>query len=241
MPYVQKWQPLAGALKRIMDSGVPEGQAKIEICCAVADKEIETRVIVDAADRDYAGAMLQGGNLMVPPRLGPGDFDWTRSRPFKAWSCGPIRPESYFDDRPWKRRSITLIELYVPDILRIWLQEKDFRPVDAITVTDNQPDGRAGDEEAAIGATQRDHGTTLIKPRRRGRKPAMHARVKDAILEDLKHGRISPAAFQDGEGQVKQKVLAHKYGARSRSTVMKAAKEALSEFGINSATSDSDK
>jgi hypothetical protein len=126
--YTPDWELLAHALKRVVASGVArsqdktEAQAKTEICQAIADRKIGIRVLMQKAALDVGGKILVGGNVEVPPRLDPVDFDWDKSRPFKPWNTGPddgIPAERYFATWPWKPRSIEWIELSTADVVEI--------------------------------------------------------------------------------------------------------------------------
>ena len=90
-----------------MASGVNEQQAKADICNAVADGKIA--VLVFDGDETYLG-----GNVRVPRRLTPSDFDWIQSKPAKPWFIGPMPGQHYYwngGDRP-----ISLIELSTADV-----------------------------------------------------------------------------------------------------------------------------
>jgi len=168
---------------------------------------------VDAADRDYGGAELRAGNFVVPPRLGPGDFDWTGSRPLQAWDCGPTRPESYFDDRPWKPRGITLIELYVPDILRIWPKEKDCTPLrtaiagnGAFTLGLKQTTNAEGCGGASITVTGETQASGVVHSKR---SPTPDIRKAIAVIYDLAEQQgVKPPNIKEIAPAVRKKLSA---------------------------------
>jgi hypothetical protein len=117
--YVPDWEPLANALKRVMDGGPAEQQARVDICNAVADRKIGVRVLLAASARDGAGQRFSGGNLRVPERLVPDDFDWDQSRPLKPWPTGPTDPEQIVALWSWMPRPIELLELSTGDVIDV--------------------------------------------------------------------------------------------------------------------------
>ena len=44
MAYLRKWESLPDALRRVTAAGTSEEQAKIDLCNAIADREIAVRV-----------------------------------------------------------------------------------------------------------------------------------------------------------------------------------------------------
>jgi hypothetical protein len=60
--YTPDWEVLAHALKRVVESGVAESQAKIQICQAIADRKIGIRSLMEKAAPDVGGRILLGGN-----------------------------------------------------------------------------------------------------------------------------------------------------------------------------------
>jgi hypothetical protein len=119
VPYRPIWEPLRAALERVIASGVAQQQAKIEICQAIADRKIGIRTLMEKGASNVGGKTLMGGNVEVPPRLDPADFDWVKSRPLARWNTGPDArnpTERYFAMWPWKPRSIELIELSTADV-----------------------------------------------------------------------------------------------------------------------------
>jgi hypothetical protein len=118
--YVPDWEPLANALKRVMDGGSAEQQARFDICNAIADRKIAVRVLVASSARDVAEWTLMGQNLRVPERLAPDDFDWDQSRPLKPWPTGPAPAEHYEALWRWVPRPIELLELSTGDVIHIF-------------------------------------------------------------------------------------------------------------------------
>ena len=152
MPYVPDWQPLAAALERVMATGATEDNAKLDICRAVADQKIDVRVRIAASEYDLGGRSFSDGNVGVPLRLNPRDFDWVRSRPLSRWSIGPMLGEHYTWTSGWSEQSLDLIELSTRDVRRILcgddlaaqLGSALTAPLGTLTDDGAAPDGTAG-------------------------------------------------------------------------------------------------
>jgi hypothetical protein len=89
MAYKSKWESLSLALKRVMDSGVAEKDAKRDLCNAIADRKIRLRLrftwrpiiqeFLTGRDRPTT-EVCYVRKVQIPSILKPGDFDWPRSR-----------------------------------------------------------------------------------------------------------------------------------------------------------------
>jgi len=112
--YIPDWEPLGDALKRVMETGASEEEAKTDLCRAVADGKIHVRVRIAGSDR-----LFRNGNVGVPPHLKPGDLDWVQSRPFARWPIGPKLGEHYSWISGWENRPLDLIELWTADVIEI--------------------------------------------------------------------------------------------------------------------------
>lgn len=94
--YIPNWEWLNDALKRVMESGLPEQEAKLGICLAIADGKIKVRPTVEfltqspndtwlnhdyAADyRNYVHRLFARTiPLDLPWHLKPSDFNWIES------------------------------------------------------------------------------------------------------------------------------------------------------------------
>jgi hypothetical protein len=91
-------------------------QAQTAICGAIADKKIDVRVMISRGDHLCGGRTFGVGNVEVPPRINPVDFDWVHSRPVHAWRIGPRTGEHYVWIGGWAAHSIELIELRRGDV-----------------------------------------------------------------------------------------------------------------------------
>jgi hypothetical protein len=165
--YTPDWETLADALKRVISAGTAEQQAKADICNAVADRKIVARVFIDDSHHLDGGKMFFGGNVGVPSRLDPDDFDWSRSRPFKKWFIGPMPGEHYF----WNgdNRTVSLIELSTADV-RQFLCNAEIRSYSH---------------------------TRPINPRNAGRKPTKLETIKKAMKQDLDEGKFTKAELSE--------------------------------------------
>jgi len=108
--YIPDWERLADALKRVMETGTSEEEAKTDLCRAVADRKIHVRASIRSG-------VFSNGNVRVPPHLRPEDLDWTQSRPFGPWWIGPKLGQHYWWDP--QKRSLDLIELSTSDVITI--------------------------------------------------------------------------------------------------------------------------
>ena len=91
MPYVREWESLAGALQRLVEAGLSEEQAALDLCGVVADQVVAIRVhCVD-------GAVIAGSKVEIPPLLSPNDLCWISSRPLEGWSRRASVTDLYFD------------------------------------------------------------------------------------------------------------------------------------------------
>jgi hypothetical protein len=111
MRYTPDWEPLAYALKRVVEAGMGEDDAKIDLCSAMRDGAVKVQVQIDN------GRVFSGGNVAVPPHLVPMELDWIESRPLKRWRIGPMPGQHYEWD--WEERQIYLLELAPADVIKV--------------------------------------------------------------------------------------------------------------------------
>jgi hypothetical protein len=84
------WQELALMLRRVIAvTGMGRHAAKVTICGWIADRRVKIRFLVLVNGNLQPLATAPEGNVCVPPRLVPGDFDWRRSRPRSKWMLTP--------------------------------------------------------------------------------------------------------------------------------------------------------
>jgi hypothetical protein len=82
------WEPLGNALRRVIKTGLSEHEARIKLCCAIAERKIAVRVTI-GGEYGVPGRVFGGSNVFVPTQLSPNLFDWEQSRPIRPWSIGP--------------------------------------------------------------------------------------------------------------------------------------------------------
>jgi hypothetical protein len=145
MPFVPDWERLGEALKRVMEAGVSNSEAKRDICRAIADGKIRVRTPVELITRDvvdhqfnhrfarqyqrFARQLYEGRRrLDMPSRLKPRDLHWRDSR-FKApWLFQPGMEGYPGPPRNWH----VLIELFSADVTKVLCQQPRARaPPDA--------------------------------------------------------------------------------------------------------------
>jgi hypothetical protein len=131
--YTPDWESLANALQRVASAHNDLPGSKAAICNAISDKKIAVRVIVDPSHDRHGGMTFAGGNIAVPFRLVPGDFDWANSRPLRQWEIGPRPIEHYTWIGGWRSEPISLIELRTADVTRAFLGKRKERDVEVIS------------------------------------------------------------------------------------------------------------
>jgi hypothetical protein len=85
--YIPDWERLYDAAKRVAASqSISVATAKIDLCLAISDRKVKTRVFVEAVEGETgeraAGTVKQRG-FQLPTPFRPSDIDWSRSRPKK--------------------------------------------------------------------------------------------------------------------------------------------------------------
>jgi hypothetical protein len=98
-----KWEGLSEALHRVTRTGVPEKQAKRNLCNAIAARKIRSRLYFTWR-RTSQGFLTRRDQPTrevrylkkdeIPSKLSPGDFDWRRSRIRKPESWQNVRGPS---------------------------------------------------------------------------------------------------------------------------------------------------
>jgi hypothetical protein len=127
--YVPDWERLFDALKRVRAAGVPEIEAKLDICRAIADKKIMIRVTIAERTSDIP-ATLAEANIKIPLDLTPDEFDWANSRPLNPWPTGPRQWKSERHLFSWRSRPISLIEVCTGDVIKVLTAECNNRARD---------------------------------------------------------------------------------------------------------------
>jgi hypothetical protein len=119
--YVPDWMSLADVLRRVMATGIEASRAKLDLCGAIADRKISTRVRIAVDDEfGWGGRLFSHRNVEAPAHLDPSDLDWVLSRPLKqSWEVGPRPGEHYAWIGGWKKRPLDLIELASADVTAV--------------------------------------------------------------------------------------------------------------------------
>jgi hypothetical protein len=130
--YVPDWERLADALDRVVKAGLPEDEAKRDICNAVADRKIKIRPTINLIDegpvdkecnhrfaREYGNFVRQyvsGVRILdVPSRLNPDEFNWSESQFKTRW-----RFEPGWEGFPGPRRFAWIgVELFCADVTKV--------------------------------------------------------------------------------------------------------------------------
>jgi hypothetical protein len=123
MAYSPLWMSLALTRDRIVGrSGIGQHEAEEQLACAIGDRAVEVRGVIDKSDREMGGQIFRGDNLAVPDRPTAEDIDWSLSRPKVDWETGfsGSIERRYFGSSDWRRRPIAVVEVYLPDVDRIW-------------------------------------------------------------------------------------------------------------------------
>ena len=88
MNYVTEWERLTEALNRVMEAGLSKEQAQIALGQAIADGVVKVRGKLKRRATTHMTAsdtVLEGAAFHIPPKIGPRDLDFERSRPVKPW------------------------------------------------------------------------------------------------------------------------------------------------------------
>jgi hypothetical protein len=103
MAYLPDWERLFDALKRLRATGLAEGEAKRQICNAIADRKIKLRIylLVPPINVDWlprralsAREAYHVKDDEIPPRLTPRDFNWSQSRVRRSGPWQKVRGPS---------------------------------------------------------------------------------------------------------------------------------------------------
>lgn len=88
MAHIPAWERLPDALTRIIEAnGLPENEAQVDICQAIADGSVRIRAKLGRHTRGTTARdmVLEGKDFRLPTALRPEDLDWRESRPLKPW------------------------------------------------------------------------------------------------------------------------------------------------------------
>jgi hypothetical protein len=215
MAYTPKWESLSAACERVITAaGVAKDEAQKDICQMIADGVVNIRVKL----REHATRFMRSSDVLdgevfeIPTTLKPEDFDWEQSRPLKPWF---VRRGAYSLPGYWHLEKIELWRSDITDALC-----PAARPVEQVG-SESGAASRSGPglESNAVGLNRGG------SARRRGARPRKFDQVCGAMLDDLRHGRRTPAELET----MLEKNLAATYGV-SRDTARKARTAVLAEL-----------
>jgi hypothetical protein len=218
--YEPAWLRLSDAADCITQTGVPKNIAQEALCQAISDGAIKFRAQLKRNDSKAkkSKSVLQGGSFETPAVIKPTDFDWEKSNPFKPW----IVPRGAYNvPGSWELAWIEVRKADVTDVLcgQQVRKETSQHNAEPAKIRSGRTDGSSDplppeDEHSAAPA-----------PRPRGPRPAKLIATKDAMLDDIRSGKVKLSDLR----HMVEKVLANRYSV-SRDTARKALNAVLSEF-----------
>jgi hypothetical protein len=235
MAYIGEWERLRDALTRVIEaSGSSEEEARVDICRALADGAIEIRAkpLMHATNGFVAAKMvLTGSALQIPPELQSKNLDWEGSCTKEPWLalCGGFKRPGYWH--------LERIELSKRDVTTVLCGAKI--PVEATgwaspeTAATDAGRAAASRFEVPVPAPKlagrksirSPASTAALERRRRGRRPEKFERTRDAMIKDIREGRLTVAALNE----MFEKQLKARYGV-SRDVARRARDAVLSEL-----------
>ena len=231
MTYVSQWESLSEAAERVMAAtGLSQDEVRINICRAISDgARIRGKLATHAATQFTASdAVLERKDFHIPTEIAPGDLDWERSRPLKAWI---VRRESF---RPAGHWYLEWIELFRADVTsalcpagsQAEAAQQALMEPEATRTHQAALESRAVPARAIRTASPQQAAAGPARPR--GRRPARLERTKAAMRSDIQQGRYTVSVLRE----MLETTLATTYGV-SRDTARKARNAVLLELGEN--------
>jgi len=229
LPYVPAWERLPDAIRRIMAGGRPKELAQADLCQAIADGTVNIRCQLKErrGSRNTSKDVLDGKDFKKPTEIKPEDFDWELSCPLKPWF---VRHESYRIPGDW---DLAWIEVRMADVTKALcvIREQDQsarRPSSETPASPSRPslESHAMPTGAGGRSTAEPRTPSAGGPgRRRGVRPRKFEQAKEAMRNDIQHGRLTVAQLNN----MLEKNLAKSYDV-SRDTARRARKAVLSEL-----------
>jgi hypothetical protein len=212
MPYVSAWERLPEAIRRVTAGGRPKEQAQIDLCRAIADGKVNIRCKLKRHTTGFTSkAVLEGKDFEIRTEIKPASLDWETSCPVKPWL---VRRGSYSIPGYW---DLELIEVCTADVTK------------ALCVTKEQDEStrHASSQEMPVGSGRRSTArpSAAGPARPRGARPLKLEQTKDAMRNDIHHGRYTVAQLRD----MLEKDLKARYRV-SRDTARKARNAVMSEL-----------
>jgi hypothetical protein len=229
--YVSAWERLPDAIKRVTAGGPAKDQAQIDICRAIADGAVRLRGKLKTHTTrrlTASGTVLEGKDLQIPLEIKPQDLDWERSCPVKPWVVrrGSFSPSGY-----WHLEWIKVCKADVTNVLCAAKVQDETTTRHASSETPAISTSRPAleSQDMPIGpgpsSTAGPRKPGVGPARRRGARPQKFEQARDAMRNDIQHGRHTVADLEN----MLEKNLATNYGV-SRDTARKARKAVLLEL-----------
>ena len=227
MAYVSDWERLGEVLNRVMATGLSRDQAQSDICKAVAEGAIRLRVRPRShmTRGTTSKKILAGNQVDIPVNLKPEALDWERSRPENPW---PVSREVFGYPGHWH---LKWIKLYAPDVAKVLCGvgkqgASTLHASSETPATSTIPPALSQTPVGLDGRSRPSRQKNAAGPaRRRGRRPQKFEQARDAMMNDIQHGRCTVPQLDD----MLEKDLVAKYDV-SRDTARKARKAVLSEL-----------
>jgi hypothetical protein len=189
MSYVPEWELLSDIVVRVVECGLPEGQARQQLAAAIADRVIRIQVWVT----ELQTSRPWSGEVRIPSELTEKDFDWGQSRPVERWWF----PQA-FNPGISKLRNVDRVKVSTRDVGRVFNFEKAF------------PLGKSKQprERFSVPETIREQERPFPAVLNRGREPGKiwnaadepHFESMKKLLDDRKARSVADAARQVVEG-----------------------------------------
>lgn len=229
MPYVSAWELLPDAITRVTVGGRSKDMAEADLCRAIADGAVRIRgkLRKHATRHMTSNMVLQGTDFRISPEIKPADLDWKSSRPLEPWI---VRRDIFRLPGSWHLEWIQVCRTDVTKTLCA-AKEQGETTRHASSETPATSTSRSPLESQQMPGGRGPSSTAgPRKPnaepaRRRGARPQKFEQAKDAMRNDIQHGRHTAAQLDD----MLEKNLATNYGV-SRDTARKARKAVLSEL-----------
>jgi hypothetical protein len=148
--HTSKWEPIGAALKRVVEQGLRDDEAKRGLCEEISDARIAIRQDL-AADPSRGLPKTSFDGLPNGARLSPEDIDWQHSRPSSplspVWIHASQRlgePTSLYirDKHHLMNRTVELIKVRAADVTQIFCGSEKLADISSpASPVERKPDG----------------------------------------------------------------------------------------------------